>query len=61
MVKILFKSKTENINDIITSLNSIRNIYTEMVSKNSATIEMPENYFKIISHTLEYWGNFTNI
>jgi hypothetical protein len=61
MVKILFKSKTENINDIIKSLNNIRNIYTKVVSENSAEIEMPENYFEAISHTLEYWGNFTNI
>ena len=57
MVNIMFVSKLNDLDDIIKALENIK-IICEKVSESSAIISMPENFFKIISHTLEYWGNF---
>ncbi len=61
MIKIKFENKSNDFNDTINSLNCIRNIYIENLSENSAIIIMPENYFEIFSHTLEYFGKITII
>ena len=57
MISFIFASKSnENLNKTIHALLQFKNISVEKLSDEVATIKMPETYFEVIGHSLEYWG-----
>lgn len=56
MISIKFTAKNNDLKETINALLNFKGIFCEIISENIATITMPQNYYEIFSHSLEYWG-----